>query len=164
MLLTLSKKMKLLGAKESEMLDTYHNNIMKLGLKRYITSVGKEEFEEAHDLLNKCSYGLLKKLRKKESAAFQLGMHFGRYALLIEFEWFEASGLDEKSIKDLANVYLEANNEYQKMQQHAKHIHNGICELLQDIKLEENLEMSVSEYHEKMCKQAELVMSELLMH
>lgn len=84
--------------------------------------------------------------------------------MLIEFEWFEANGLDKKSIKDLDNVFLEANNEYQKMQQHAKHIHKGICELLQDINLEENLEMSVSDYHEKMCKQAEVVMSELQMY
>lgn len=164
MLLTLSKRMKLIGVKEIETLDAYHNNMMKLGLKRYVASVGKEVFEKAHDLLNKCSYGLLKKLRKRESAAFQLGMHFGRYALLIEFEWFEANEHDKKSIKDLDNVFLEANNEYQKMQQHAKHIDNGICELLQDIKLEENLEMSVSDYHEKMCKQAETVMSELQMH
>lgn len=164
MLLTLSKRMKLLGAKEIETLDAYHNNMMKLGLKRYVTSAGKEVFEKAQDLLNKCSYGLLKKLRKKESAAFQLGIHFGRYALLIEIACFETNGLDKGSVKDIENTFIEVKDEYQKMQQFAKHIHNGICELLQDIKLEENFEMSVHEYHKKMCKQAELVMSELLIH
>lgn len=164
MLLTLVEKLNLLTKEDQQLISSYCDNVMKLGFKRYVSSVGTEMFEYIHELLGACTYGLQKKLKSNESSAFQLGMHYGRYVMIIEVEWFTADGADKVFMRGIQHIFKEAKSEYQKMLKFARTINAKICENLDALKLEDNLDLPILSYHEKMCELAEEIMSELQLY
>lgn len=164
MLLSLGEKLSLLTKEEQQLISSYRDKVIKLGLKRYVSSVGTEMFEYIHELLSSCTYGLQKKLKHNESSAFQLGMHYGRYVMIIEVEWLTDDGTDKVFVRGIQHIFKEAKSEYQKILKFACNINSKICENLEAIRIEDNLDLPILSYHEKLCELAEEIMSELQLY
>lgn len=164
MLLALGEKLNLLTKEELQMISSYRDKMMELGFKKYVISYGTENFERIHELFSACTYGLQKRLKNNEVSAFQLGMHYGRYAMIIELEWITDDGTDKVFVRGIQHIFKKAKSEYQRMLKSACNIDTKICESLETLKLENNLDLPILTYHEKMCDLAEEIMGELQLY
>ncbi len=164
MIISLADSLHLVNGDDLGILTAYRDKIMALGLKGYISFFGKVLFDKVYSILGICEIGLLKKLAKKESASFQFGMHYGQYALIIQVEWLEEHGMAEIYMKELRDSLNEAYSEYEKMKKFSGYIHGKLRESLACIAIDSNLELTASDFNDKVCCLADDIMRELQMY
>lgn len=164
-LLALVNHYKLLNDESILKLVTYEKIIQMIGLKGYIKECGKEEFENVQQILAMCRLSLIKKLVKKKSAAFQMGLTYGQYILSIQIQW-----LEEKEINILKDINQKKKDElqfaFQQIYSLSKYIDLNFCENIKAKwnECHENENITLDVYNEKINKLAEETLYELQLY